>query len=103
MSARMRARICSAKCGVDAPIRQALSGSEPSPDLQFQSQHVAALDAVATRMLRPLLHDPAFQALERTWRGVGWLVNRLDLGEELELYLLDVSLEELRADAASAG
>lgn len=52
--------------------------------------------------LRALLHEPAFQALEAAWRGVQWLVARLELNEDLQLHLLDVTREELLADVAAA-
>jgi type VI secretion system protein ImpC len=87
---------------VDAIIRRALAATDLVPELKFQAQHVAAVDATASSVLRSLLHRPEFQRLEAAWRGVSWLVNNLELGEELELYLLDVSLDELRADAAAA-
>ncbi len=52
--------------------------------------------------MRAVLHHPAFQALEAAWLGVQQLVRSLDLDGDLQLYLLDVSLAELQADAAVA-
>ena len=52
--------------------------------------------------LRALLHDPAFQALEVAWRGVHWLVARLELNEDLQLHLLDVTRDELLGDVVAA-
>src|SRR5262249_5888348 len=56
-----------------------------------QAQYVAALDAAIGEQMRAILHDPAYQALEATWLGVHWLISELELGEELKLYLLDVT------------
>jgi type VI secretion system protein ImpC len=83
-------------------IRGATAGKDSAPDLTFQPQYLAAVEALVTARLRALLHLPAFQSLEAAWRGVQLLVSRIDFGDELELHLLDVSLDELRADTAQA-
>ena len=64
----------------------------------FQAQYVSSVDAATSEQMRRVLHDPEFQALEALWRGVHWLVSNLELGEELKLYVLDVSKGELLAD-----
>ena len=45
-----------------------------------------------------LLHGADFQRLEATWRGVRRLVDSLHLGDELTLYVVDISKAELLAD-----
>lgn len=46
--------------------------------------------------LRSVLHAPAVRELEAAWRGIDFLVRRLDLdGTGLEVHLLDVSRGEL--------
>lgn len=52
--------------------------------------------------MRSLLHHPAFQALESTWRGLSFLVHRVESGSGVRIRLLDVSKEELRADLERA-
>jgi len=59
---------------------------------------VEAIDQALTALMRRVLHDPALQALEAAWRGVDRLVRGLDLGAELQLWLLDASAGELRQD-----
>ena len=66
-----------------------------------QGQLIGSIDEATSVQMRALLHDPAFQALESAWRGVHWLVSELDLGEEVQLFLLDVSKQELAADLAA--
>jgi type VI secretion system protein ImpC len=68
----------------------------------FQEQHLAWIDAAISERMRAVLHHPAFQALESVWRGVHWLVSNLELGEQLELHLLDATKEELQQDIESA-
>jgi type VI secretion system protein ImpC len=64
---------------------------------------VAAVDGAIAEQMRLLLHDPAFQSLEASWRGVRWLVSNLELDENLQLHLFDVAREELLADIVAAG
>jgi type VI secretion system protein ImpC len=45
-----------------------------------------------------MLHHPDFQALEAAWRGLDFLVSRLETGARLKLYVLDLSKSELAAD-----
>ena len=69
----------------------------------FQALYVASIDQASSEQMRAVLHHPAFQALESVWRAIRWLVTELELGESLQLCLLDVSRDELRTDMLSAG
>jgi type VI secretion system protein ImpC len=73
----------------------------PDPDPR-QDQYVQAVDDALSELMRGILHHPQYQALESTWRGVWSLVTGLETGEELELFLLDVTKEELAADLSAA-
>ena len=64
--------------------------------------YVAAVDAAIAQQMRALLHAPAFQSIEAAWRGVRWLVSNLELDEQLQLHLFDVTREELLADVVAA-
>jgi type VI secretion system protein ImpC len=66
-----------------------------------QGELVAALDASIAALMRTILHHPDFQAIEAAWRGVHFLVSRLETDAQLRLYLLDVSKAELAADLSS--
>ena len=69
------------------------------PDIaDEQAQLIGAADAAIAAEMRRLLHHPAFQSLEANWRGVERLVRELDLGETLQLLLLDVTRDELAQD-----
>jgi type VI secretion system protein ImpC len=67
-----------------------------------QAEMVASLDAAAAGLMRALLHHPDFQALEDAWRGVRFLVSRVETDAQLKLYLMDISKAELSADLAAA-
>ncbi|MHB8800693.1 MAG: type VI secretion system contractile sheath domain-containing protein [Thermoanaerobaculia bacterium] len=54
-----------------------------------------------TELMRAILGSAGFRTLEACWRGVDFLVRRLDVDGPLTLHLVDVSPEELRADLLS--
>jgi type VI secretion system protein ImpC len=53
--------------------------------------------------MRAVLHDPALQRMESVWRGAHWLVSNLELDENLQVHVFDVSRDELIADVVRAG
>ena len=89
--------------GVDGFIRDVVAPHIVKGTPGQHEAHVAAVDASIAEQMRVLLHDPAFQALEAAWRGVRWLVSGLELDENLQLHLFDVTRAELQADIGAAG
>lgn len=73
----------------------------PDPHPQ-QETMLAAVDAAAGELMRTILHHPDFQALEAAWRGLYFLVSRLETDALLKIYLLDLSKAELEADLRAA-
>lgn len=67
-----------------------------------QAEFIAKVDAATGEVMRTVLHHAEFQALEAAWRGLFFLLRRLETDVELKLYLLDVSKAELAADLARA-
>ncbi len=55
-----------------------------------------------TALMNAIVHDPAFQTLESAWRGVDWLLQGIAKCGPVEVRLIDLSAEEMRADLASA-
>jgi type VI secretion system protein ImpC len=87
-----------------ARLIEAAVGTDIVPEAGAGQQvYKDAADQALGEHLRRVLHHPAFQALEARWRGLAWLVNRLELDEQLQLVLLDVTKEELVLDAQQAG
>jgi len=66
------------------------------------SQRIADLDRQISAQLNLVLHDPSFQALEASWRGLHQLVMNTETGEALKLRLFNVTKEELRLDLEKA-
>ncbi|HZD03462.1 MAG TPA: type VI secretion system contractile sheath large subunit [Longimicrobiales bacterium] len=72
---------------------------EPAPGERRQA---ARVDALLADGLKALLHDRRFQRLEALWRGVDFLVRRVETDARLGIWLVDVSKEALAADLAAA-
>jgi type VI secretion system protein ImpC len=66
-----------------------------------QDQLVARVDEALSAAMRRVLHHPDFQTAEALWRGVEFLVRRIETGATMEIVLYDVSAEELAADIAA--
>jgi type VI secretion system protein ImpC len=88
---------------IDAFIRNLVAPHVvPDPDPR-RDDLVAAVESALSERLRSLLHSPAFQALESAWRGAQFLVQTLELDEDLSLHLLDLSRDQLERELAAAG
>ncbi len=83
---------------VDRMIREIVAPHvAPAPDPGQHASDAACDRAIADRM-RAILHHPAFQAVEATWRSLAWLVQNLDDGDEHEVVICDVTKAELCDD-----
>lgn len=71
------------------------------PDDPRQGDMIARVDHAASTLMREILHHPRFQAVEAAWRGVHFLIRRLDSDQAIHLAVLDASAEELAQDLAS--
>ena len=84
---------------VQTLIRQLVEPHLPKGvDLSQQKQFLSAIDDAINQVMRKILHHPRFQALEAAWRGIDWLVGNIEDSEELQVFLLDLSKEELAED-----
>lgn len=68
----------------------------------MQAELVAKTNAAIGELMRKILHDADFQALEAAWRGLYFLVSQLETNENLKLFLIDMSKAELAADLLEA-
>jgi type VI secretion system protein ImpC len=71
------------------------------PDAR-QPEILSAIDCGVGALMRGVLHNRDFQALEAIWRATFLLVRQLETGSRLKLYLIDVSKQELAADLQAA-
>lgn len=89
--------------GAEHPYVQALLREAVQPHIvadapAHQAVYAAAADAAIGERMRAIVQDPRFKALEAPWRGMHWLVSNLETDEQLKLYILGASREELTAD-----
>jgi type VI secretion system protein ImpC len=63
---------------------------------------VASVDKSLADAMRAVLHQPDFQNVESLWRGVDFLLRRLETSHQLQVHLIDISAEELTADLSAA-
>ena len=82
-------------------IRQLVCPFVRPPHSQDQASLVAALDQALASTLSAVLHQPDLQNAESLWRGVDFLLQRLNADQDIQVYLLDVSAEEFAADIAA--
>jgi type VI secretion system protein ImpC len=82
-------------------VRQAVAPhivGKPDPR---QAELIAAVDGMTGELMRAVLHDAGFQRLEAAWRSLDRLVHGLELDENLQIFVLDGSRDELAADFAA--
>jgi type VI secretion system protein ImpC len=95
-------RVATPADGLDALIKNIVAPHIVKDTSEDRKAYLTAVDAAIEEQMRTLLHAPEFQSLEAVWRGVQWLISSLELDENLQLHLLDVTREELLADVVEA-
>lgn len=66
------------------------------------SSTLIAIDACLNRQLNAILHHPAFQKLEASWRGLSYLIDRHRNTENVSIRVLDINWDELSSDVLHA-
>jgi type VI secretion system protein ImpD len=70
--------------------------------VQLLQGDVARLDALLTEQINAILHHPALQALEASWRGLCYLVERAVDAENVKIRVLGISWKEIVKDVEQA-
>lgn len=60
-----------------------------------QAQLLSAVDETTSGLMRSILHNHEFQALEAAWRGLYFLVRSTETDVDLKIYILDAAKDEL--------
>lgn len=79
---------------VRAVVRPHLVATDPR-----QPEVLSRMDRAIGSELRAILHDPAYQDLERAWRSTWLLVRRLETSPTLKVFVFDISRSEIRSGA----
>lgn len=100
--AESAARLARQQVNLDRFIREIVAPHVVQGAPPEQTRLVKSIDDATGALMRSLLHDPAFQALESIWRSIHGLVVNLETGEDLEIHLLDLAACELEAELSAA-
>lgn len=63
---------------------------------------VAELDSLISRQLSEIMHNPEFQKMESTWRGLHYLCKQTSTGEMLKIKVLNATKKDLVRDFNNA-
>lgn len=63
---------------------------------------ISQIDQKLSSQLNVILHDPAFQKLEGTWRGLKYLTDNTETGTTLKIRVLNVNKKDLLKDLEKA-
>ncbi len=93
-----------ARRGVEALLNELVvtKHTDAKIDKAVVDAMIAELDVKLSKQLDAVLHHPAFQKMESSWRGLKMLVDRTDFRENIRLEVLSVSKDELQADFEDA-
>jgi type VI secretion system ImpC/EvpB family protein len=67
------------------------------------ARDIAVIDRLLNDQVNAILHDPRFQKLEASWRGLEFLIRQSDPDTKTFVRVLNVSWKELSRDFESAG
>ncbi len=71
-------------------------------DKVLLDSQIAEIDRKISAQLDEIMHNPKFQELESTWRGLKFLVDRTNFKKNVKIDILDVSKDELAEDFEDA-
>lgn len=63
---------------------------------------IAQLDQKLTAQVNVILHEPEFQAIEGTWRGLEYLVRQTEMGDNVKIRALNITKKDLFRDLEKA-
>src|SRR5207249_2027311 len=85
-------------------VAQVLEGSMTiAKDAEMMiNARIAQIDHLLSIQLNEILHHPAFQKLEGSWRGLKYLMDNSETGVGLKIRVLNVTKKELLRDIEKA-
>jgi type VI secretion system protein ImpC len=89
------------KSNVEQLIRKLVAPHVAPASAPGQQGALAAADIELAKKLRAMLHHPDFQSLEAAWRGLDFLIRRIEAVEDIGVLLLDISPAELEPALAA--
>lgn len=86
---------------VDSLVKQIVAPYVEQKADPRQDEMIAAVDQAISAHMQFILHHPDFQAMESAWRSLSFLTSRVDTGQQVKLYILDVAKHELEVDLSN--
>jgi type VI secretion system protein ImpC len=84
-------------------VEEVMQGLKISKDLETTiNARIADIDQLLTKQLNEILHQPEFQKLEASWRGLNYVVHESETSPMLKIRVLNASKEDLRRDLERA-
>lgn len=89
-----------ARRGVVAVVTQIVTRKTQTStiDRALVDMFIAEIDSKLSAQINEVLHHPIFQRLEAAWRGLKFVVDRVDFHENIRVELLNCSKEDLLHD-----
>lgn len=93
-----------AKAGVEAFIAELLTPKRANEkvDRAVVDQMIADLDTRISKQVDEIMHQESFQKLESSWRGLKFVVDRVDFRENVKVEVLNCSKDDLIMDFEDA-
>ena len=85
-------------------VKQVMAGEmvvSKDTELMINSR-IAQIDRLISKQLNEVMHQPEFQKLEASWRGVHYLVSQSETGDLLKLKVMNVPKKDLLKDMEKA-
>ncbi|HKJ18508.1 MAG TPA: type VI secretion system contractile sheath large subunit [Xanthomonadales bacterium] len=73
-----------------------------SPDPRVDTA-IDSVDLAISELMRNILHQPEFQALEASWRSLYGMFEHIEVDEDLQIFVCDISHSDLLAGLPEAG
>lgn len=85
-------------------VEGVINGKIPVSDVtrRMLADQIAEVDRLLSDQLNAIMHDPEFQKLEASWRGLHYLVFETEKDEVLRIRVLNISRRELLRDMSRA-
>src|SRR5438552_1854484 len=75
---------------LDTFIGEIAKGQIVSKDVETNIKYwISSIDKKLTAQLNEVMHDPAFQKMEGTWRGLHYLIMNSETGEQLKIRVMN--------------
>lgn len=102
LTGRTSVAAASAGGNIDALLRDAIGPFIVPAAKPEKTALLNTVDSAIADVMRALLHQPDLQTTESLWRGVDFLLRRLETGPMLQVHLIDISAEEFAADLSAS-